>query len=308
MASNCGWGYNWGSMWGLCPSGDNYPKSIPQFDTKRNQYTYPSFFVDPTILNASENINIDKWFIETNRPRFDVSRRQYLYPNKLYDILNSSIYVNPSCAWGFDWGYDYGRCIDNQARYKFVDNNQPIFDVKRLQYTYPNFFIDALFGLTSELVTTDKWFVNSNIPIFDNKKTQYTLDYFIFDSSEIISVEQNTLDKWFVNSNIPIFYKNRNSHLYSSYHRDVNIYPQGILPAEMESWWSNTNIPKFDKKKNQYLYPSNFRDPIIITPSIVIKWRESLVVSSNYNNLSNITTTWVGSSNNTNIWETIKDA
>lgn len=61
-----------------------------------------------------------------------------------------------------------------------------IYDVKRLQYTYPTFFFDPIpFPST---VTMDRWSENMNQPILDVKRLSYTYPNFFFHPTPIVTV------------------------------------------------------------------------------------------------------------------------
>ena len=92
----------------------------PRFDIKRQQYSYPFFFIDDLQLTQVERSTIDKWIGQRPDKIWDVKRQQYTYPDFMpIDIKNMSLVE----AVNMDkWN---------------PKTNEPLFDIKRWQRLYP---------------------------------------------------------------------------------------------------------------------------------------------------------------------------
>lgn len=58
----------------------------PVWDTRRQQYIYPSFFFHPVPFPNPEVLTLDKWQPLANQPLFEVKRQQFLYQPFAIDV------------------------------------------------------------------------------------------------------------------------------------------------------------------------------------------------------------------------------
>jgi len=84
----------------------------------------------------------------------------------------------------------------------FNDTERPRWDVKRWQYLYPLFDIDAKLLTELENITLDKWIREPILPRWDLKRQQYSYQNF-FGYIEEEPPEEPNLPEWFVNTEIP---------------------------------------------------------------------------------------------------------
>lgn len=157
-------------------------------------------------------------------------------------------------------------------------DNQPLFDVKRLQYTFQNWcgpifptqvpavggrgtsplvlgfkYVAASSRTTDPIVTTppavkmDSWWQQPNTPVFDRKRFKYLDD----------------------NPNLPLFKLNviggTASQTYVLGGRDVVVQGGAANPVvfgsseivTVDKWWQQPNLPRYDLKRNQFIFQSS---------------------------------------------------
>src|SRR5205809_473969 len=73
-------------------------------------------------------------------------------------------------------------------------NNQPVFDVKRQQNTYPLFSFNAFPLPNPEVLTPDKWQPAPNQPLFDIKRPHATFPSFVVDPLQLTKAERVSFD------------------------------------------------------------------------------------------------------------------
>lgn len=273
-----------------------HPNSnVPLFDVRRHQFLYPSSFIDAKVLTSKERATLDKWVPESNRPLFDLRRNQYLYQSFSIDASQltlketTKVFASQSVVLSFPRSTQYQALtfIDEGNLHEvinldkwFKETQLPRFDVKRWQYLYPSFVVDALSVTRSEIakvftqdtlvlsyprltqyqgeaftqrgiekVNVDKWFRLIGQPLFDQKRQQFLYQTFGIDSRHLTDKETTKLDKWFKETQQPFFIPH--NHGYIQYVFE----PRRRLPTEYDDKYTprSTNFSdKYSSRGSSY--------------------------------------------------------
>ena len=133
----------------------------------------------------------------------------------------------------------------------FVISNEPRWDKKKQQWSYPSFFYDH----TQPVPTMEGWYRETSRPRWDIKRQQWLYPTFAVDASQLTQSENITLDKWFKETDKPRWDAKRHQWLYPSW--AVGVFEEEpVEEVSVDSWYQNTNTPRFDKPRRQWLYPS----------------------------------------------------
>lgn len=262
----------------------------PVFDTKRQQFSYPSFFANPIVIANPEVITSDKWQPNSNQPLFDTKRQQTTFPSLVVDPLQLTRPERVSFdKWNYQQSLPRWDIPRNQFLYPSlaVDTkplaerttpdkwlplpNQPRFDVARNQHLYPPFSTDA-YSLTQK--ETPKVFGSESIILWFTRNTQYQGLAEIVRAAETINA-----DKWIAETQKPQFDIKRLQFTYPSFF--ANILPIEEPADFQDAGIRQTNIPLFDVKRTQYLYQSFSIDvrQFTLSESPKVFSTESLVLS-----------------------------
>jgi|GEM_PF-3232223 len=170
-------------------------------------------------------------------------------------------------------------------------NNQPVFDVKRLQVSYPSFFANPTAIPNVEVITLDKWGPLPNQPLFDIKRQQSIYPVSVIDSKQLATGERITPDKWQPETNKPLFDVKRQQHTYPTFVVDSKqlATKERVSP---DKWQPDTNKPIFDVRRQQYTYQTFATDTQLLTQREIPK-----VVSSEIIVIAKIRLTQVQRSN-----------
>lgn len=247
-----------------------HPKiETPPKDILRLQYLYPFFAIDTAQLTQHETINPDKWIGSYPDKIFDITREQYLYPNLSF--------------------YPFPLPQNIRADSWHPKIEEPPKTIAKLQYLYPSFIIDTFQLTQQERITIDKWLGNKPDYIFDLKRLQYTypvtaafdfreipaleptgnfsyhpdqfmdvkrLQYlypsFVIDPFQLTQQERTSIDKFVGYHPDYIFDIKRQQYTYPSEFRTEILEPVSE-PINSESYHPDY---VFDLKRLQYLYPT----------------------------------------------------
>lgn len=137
---------------------DHWTPRIPDvlFDVPRTQYTYPSFFfgdnesllqIEPIDsaeatatgqdVTAFVEVPLDHWEPRVSQPLFDVVRNQHLYPSFFPGGLDQSAAIDSAEATAV--GQDVTVFVEIPLDNWEPRVSQPLFDLDRRQYLYPEF-------------------------------------------------------------------------------------------------------------------------------------------------------------------------
>lgn len=194
---------------------DKWAQRLPDLVSKlKRLHDYSLSLLDPTL--RAERASLDKWAQPTNQPQFDLKRQQRLYPTffteRLFSVPNvESVTVDkwysqrPEQISTVKRSRDYSLfAVDprlfTQPERSQIDKwgqltQQPRFDIKRSQWLYPSLAIDSQFYLIppAEIIKLDKW--NRQYPdvIFRAKRLP---DYTYFSIDPTLRAEVVSIDRW----------------------------------------------------------------------------------------------------------------
>lgn len=167
-----------------------YPKtSVPLFDRKRQQYTYPSFFTDDRSLTAVETPQVDKWVGYHPDYIWDRKKWQFTYPFFFYDTdLEKAIHMGylptfPDFVWDrkrqqvtYSTHFPRALPIDNA-----VGMGGGVLLYYRRLFQYPTWAaIDPRQLTLAERIDVDKWYVEHLRQAVRLKATPHLYPYFSF--------------------------------------------------------------------------------------------------------------------------------
>jgi hypothetical protein len=265
------------------------PQSQPRFDIARQQWRYPSLFVDSKQLTQTERITPDKWLPLPNQPLFDVKRTQLTYSFFFF-------HAEPQEVTQFESPSEFARNVDR------------VYDIPRNQYLYPSFATDAKLLTQKEAVSFDKWNFNTSIPRFDVARNQFLYPPFSTSPQALTQAERSTPDKWLPLPNQPLFSVKRQPWTYPTLFFNpkplpvaeflnlwakqpeqilvpgkplAHLYPSFVTDAKGQTQPENVSLdrfqqpqslPKWDFARNQYLFPSEQFNPFAIgtSPTFIV--------------------------------------
>jgi hypothetical protein len=128
-----------------------------------------------------------------------------------------------------------------------------LYDKKREQYKYPNFFTDNRSLTDAERATLDKWIGSRPDKIFDKKRMQYTYPHdFRVDFAQI--VEEIYADKWIGRYPDKLFDVVRQQYTYPYLSMDSQLLTTSENMT-LDKWYREIERPRWDKKRQQHTYP-----------------------------------------------------
>ena len=198
---------------------DKWIGSKPDYiwDKKHFEFTYPSLFIDTQALTQSERIDLDKWYMRLSEPRWDVKRWQWLYPTR---DDRTELFIPTEAPID---------ALFHQPDYIYPPKFRP--------YYYPSLSIDASLLTQPERIDVDKWYVELQRPPKGPKHWEYLYPYLAIDAEQLTQLERLTMDKWFKELERPPIRYKATPHLYPY----LWWYPR-ILLAPMVISGVNTHV------------------------------------------------------------------
>ncbi len=237
----------------------------------------------------SWGVTIDSWLGNTNKSLFSIKRNQYLYP---FAVIDANLISLPEVI------YTSALSYDTYFPFSFS-----------YQYLYCQEIIDITAISLLETITLDKWYKEVNQPLFNLQKLQHLYPSISVESSSLNYKEFIFLDKWYKEISQPIFSVKNQNYLYSLYFPEIKSFflNQDI---SLDKWYMELSKPQFDIKREQYLYPSysSYMGSPLLPPIIILKWRESLGRSTNYQGLKEVTNSYSNLSSVSTNWRDLPDA
>jgi hypothetical protein len=129
--------------------------------------------------------------------------------------------------------------------------NQPVFDAKRQQQTYPATGAYTRNPVT-EIVTTDKWHPITNQPVFDVKRWQHLYQTWATDAKHLLDKETIIVAKWFRETQQPLFDVKRWQFLYPYLSIDTQFFIKPPFYRDKYTPKGNSFSDKFSSQGTSY--------------------------------------------------------
>lgn len=146
------------------------------FGRQRTQYLYPNFFYDARHFTEGERITPDKWLPEFPDTIFGIERRQHAYPNYFVRERTQFQYETKLFA-------------------AFRPTGQWPGDITRNQYLAPSFFFHPEPLEIVEFISFETY-TQEAVKVYDIARRQYTYPSFFIEHFGATQGERITLDKW----------------------------------------------------------------------------------------------------------------
>jgi len=250
------------------------------YDRARTQYLYPSFTIDGKLLASEEAVSFDRWNFNQSIPRFDIPRNQYLYQSSFF-------YPEPKEATEFeDLLFQQDVLVRGVPRLQYLyphlsvdptaltqkerftpdkwqpETNKPLFDVKRLQYTYPALFFGP-FPIANPPGFIAPSIQQTLVPFFPIKHGEYLYSVFVTDSKHLLDRETITVDKWFIATGQPL--KTKQGITFDN-HLKPFVVSENVT---LDKWFSAISQPQ----RKQVLLPTDQLTTLFVRENITLdKW------------------------------------
>jgi len=258
---------------------DRWQGSKPDiiWDLKKTQFDYPNSFF--TELSA-KTITVDQWLTPTEQPVKTTPITVHLQQSLIFTSIPITI-ITPIGNEN-NVNIVYPRVTQYQGSFNPVlppaevitvdkwSGHKPdiIWDLKRLQFTYPNFFFTEIFF--PETVLIDKTPPQYPDFIFDLKRQQFT--YPSEFRTDILTPVSEPINSDSYHPDI-IFDLKRQQYTYPSEFR-IDLFPPS---AEVINAFSYHPDIIFDLRRQQYTYPFFVIDPTLTLERVSIdKWQPQI--------------------------------
>lgn len=223
----------------------------PVRQVQHREYEYPSSFIDTTILTQPERPTLDKWHVDRPLPPEGATHHEYLYPSYTTD---SNAVTQPES--------NIDRWIPQKP--------DKIWDIRRLQYSYPYNFIDTSILTQTEYVSYDRFRPEYPNKVWGKVHQEYIYPSFVVDPTQLTQKEAVSYDRYRPEYPERIFRIDHREYLMPSLWYD----PLPITTPEditLDKWYAPLSEPRMDVIRNRYLYPigNELTNLFIVTQSPV---------------------------------------
>lgn len=235
----------------------------------RNQYLYPSFFVDSTQLTQGERITIDKWYFPSQIPkskkpwpitygayvRVEEAAAETVTLDKWYKKFDLPPKGRINRTYQYPSGFFDPNPIAGVAETVTLDKwfnqtSQRLYGRALPVKLIPYFFHDGKHFTTGETITLDKWFRETSQRV-NRKRYPVFAPELAFTHPAISAVETVTLDKWYRPLS-KTYDRKRVQFMYPTWFGFAEEPSEGV---SVDTWFRNTSTPRFDRKRYLFQYP-----------------------------------------------------